>query len=86
MAAQRFKILKELSLLASLIKGLEMYINREGATPIVFTMSEFTSFLFEAIPAIRLLGVKVMLPKSLQDIIRPKVSVKLTKKQSDGKS
>jgi hypothetical protein len=28
MAAQRFKILKELSLLASLIKGLEMYINR----------------------------------------------------------
>ncbi len=86
MAAQRFKILKELSLLASLIKGLEMYINREGVTPIVFTMGEFTSFLFEAIPAIRLLGVKVMLPKSLQDIIRPKVSVRLTKKQSDGKS
>ena len=86
MAAQRFKILKELSLLASLIKGLEMYINRDGATPIVFTMGEFTSFLFEAIPAIRLLGVKVMLPKSLQDIFRPKVSVKLTKKQSDGKS
>ena len=86
MAAQRFKILKELSLLASLIKGLEMYINRDGATPIVFTMSEFTSFLFDAIPAIRLLGVKIMLPKSLQDIIRPKVSVKLSKKQSDGKS
>ena len=86
MAAQRFKILKELSLLASLIKGLEMYINREGATPIVFTVREFTSFLFDAIPAIRLLGVKVMLPKSLQDIIRPKVSVKLTKKQTDGKS
>ena len=86
MAAQRFTILKELSLLSSLVRGLEMYINGHGATPIVFTTGEFTSFLFDAIPAIRLLGVKVLLPKSLQQIIRPKVSMRLTKKQTDGKS
>ena len=86
MAAQRFTILKELSLLSSLVRGLEMYINRDGITPIVFTLGEFTQFLFNAIPAIRLLGVKVMLPKSLQDIIRPKVSMKLSKKQTDGKT
>jgi len=86
MAVQRFTILKELSLLSSLVSGLEMYINSDGATPIVFTVGEFTTFLFDAIPAIRLLGVKVMLPKSLQEIIRPKVSVKLSKKQTDGKS
>ena len=85
-ASCRFAILKELSLLSSLIRGLEMYINREGATPIVFTIGEFTTFLFDAIPAIRLLGVKVMLPKSLQEIIRPKVSMKISKKQTDGKS
>jgi len=86
MAAQRFTILKELSLLASLVKGMEMYINRDGVTPIVFTNGEFSSFLFDMIPAIRLLGVKVMLPKSLQDIIRPKVSMKISKKQTDGVS
>ena len=86
MAARRFTILKELSLLSSLVHGLEMYINRDGMTPIVFTLGEFTQFLFNAIPAIRLLGVKVMLPKSLQDIIRPKVSMKLSKKQADGKT
>ena len=85
-AAQRFTILKELSLLSSLVRGLEMYINRDGMTPIVFTLGEFTQFLFNAIPAIRLLGVKVMLPKSLQDIIRPKVSMKLSKKQTNGKT
>lgn len=83
---QRFAILKELSLLSSLVRGLETYIDRDGATPIFFTAHEFTSFLFDAIPAIRLLGVKVMLPKSLQKIIRPKVSVRLSKKQTDGKS
>lgn len=86
MTSQRFAILKELSLLSSLVRGLEMYINREGVTPIVFTNAEFTTFLFDAIPAIRLLGVKVMLPKSLQEIIRPKVSMKISKKQTDGKS
>ena len=86
MATQRFAILKELSLLSSLVRGLETYIDRNGATPIFFTVHEFTSFLFDAIPAIRLLGVKVMLPKSLQQIIRPKVSMRLSKKQTDGKS
>ena len=86
MKAQRFAILKELSLLSSLIKGLEKYINRDGEAPIVFTPGEFTTFLFAAIPAIRLLGVKVMLPKSMQEIIRPKISMSVSKKQTDGKS
>ena len=84
-AAQRFSILKELSLLGSFVQGLDMYINRHGRTPIVFTLGEFSTFLFNMVPAIRLLGVKVMLPKSLQDIIRPKVSMRLSKKQTDGK-
>ncbi|MBP5425524.1 MAG: SWIM zinc finger family protein [Prevotella sp.] len=86
MAAKRFAILKELSLLASLISGLETYINRNGATPITFSTGEFVPFLFDTIPAIRLLGVRVLLPKSLQQLIRPRVSMKLTKKQTDGKS
>ena len=84
--SQRFAILKELSLLSSLIRGLEQYINRNGSTPVLFTPAEFVPFLFEAIPAIRLLGVKVLLPKSLQELIRPRVSMKISKKQTDGKS
>jgi uncharacterized Zn finger protein len=83
---QRFAILKELSLLSSLIRGLEQYINRNGSSPVLFTSAEFVPFLFEAIPAIRLLGVKVMLPKSLQNLIRPRVSMKISKKQNDGKT
>ncbi len=86
MAAQRFTILKELSLLATLVNGMELYINRNGATPIVLNTEELTTFLFNMIPAIRLLGVKVMMPKALQNIARPKVSIRLSKKQTDGKS
>ena len=84
--SQRFAILKELSLLASLIRGLELYINHNGAAPILFHSNDFVPFLFETIPAIRLLGVKVMLPKSLQELIRPRISMKISKKQTDGKN
>lgn len=83
---QRFAILKELSLLSSLIRGLEQYINRNGSSPVSFTSAEFVPFLFDAIPAIRLLSVKVMLPKSLQNLIRPRVSMRISKKQTDGKT
>lgn len=86
MSGRQFAILKELSLLSSFIGGLEQYINREGASPIIFTLNEFTTFLFDVLPAIRLLGVKVMLPKSLQEIIRPKASMKISKQQTDGNS
>ena len=84
--SQRFAILKELSLLASLVHGLDVYINHNGASPILFTSGEFVPFLLNTIPAIRLLGVKVMLPKSLQNLIRPRVSMKISKKQTDGKT
>ena len=84
--SRRLAILKELSLLSALVQGLEQYINCGGTAPITFSATEFVPFLFDTIPAVRLLGVKVMLPKSLQQLIRPKVSMKISKKQTDGKT
>lgn len=83
---KRFSILKELSLLASFITGLEAYINSNGSSPLFFKPAEFVPFLFETIPAIRLLGVKVMLPKSLSELIHPRASMRISKKQNDGKT
>ena len=86
MESHRFTILKELSLLSALVSGLEEYINTDGRNPIAYNTQQFVPLLFETIPAVRLLGVKVVLPKSLQQIIRPKVSMKLSKRQNDGKT
>ena len=86
MEGQRFTILKELSLLSALVSGLEDYINADGKSPIGYTTQQFVPLLFETIPAVRLLGVKVVLPKSLQQLIRPKVSMKISKRQTDGKT
>ncbi|GAB6011446.1 SNF2-related protein [Viscerimonas tarda] len=74
---QRFKILQGVSLLTPFIRGLDAHINLGGNTPVRFDNSEFAPFLMEALPAVRLLDIKILLPKSLQELLRPKVSVKL---------
>ena len=74
---QRFKILQTLSLLSPFIRGLDTHINLGGDRPIFFSNDEFAPFLMEILPAIRLLDIKIMLPKSLRELLHPKVSVKL---------
>jgi uncharacterized Zn finger protein/superfamily II DNA or RNA helicase len=76
---QRFKILQSVSLLTPFIGGLDMHINTGGDAPVRFSNSEFAPFLMDILPAIRLLDIKVMLPKALQELLRPKVSVRLKK-------
>jgi len=83
---QRFKILQPLSLLSPFIRGLDDCINLQGARPILFDSNEFAPFLMEMLPAIRLLDIKTMLPKSLQELLRPKASVKLTRNEAEGQA
>ena len=83
---ERFDILKNLSLLSSLVGGLEHYLAHEAQLPMSLGNQEFVTFLFEVMPAMKLLGIKLLLPKSLQTILRPRPSVKLSAKQNDGKS
>jgi len=80
---QRFKILQGVSLLTPFIRGLDTHINLGGDAPIRFSTNEFAPFLMEVLPAVRLLDIKILLPKSLQELLRPKVSVKI-KRNDDG--
>jgi uncharacterized Zn finger protein/ERCC4-related helicase len=79
---QRFKILQGVSLLTPFIRGLDTHINFGGDTPVRFSTNEFAPFLMDVLPAVRLLDIKIMLPKSLQQLLRPKVSVKIKKNES----
>ncbi|MCL2245672.1 MAG: DEAD/DEAH box helicase [Lentimicrobiaceae bacterium] len=79
---QRFKILQGVSLLTPFIRGLDTHINLGGNMPIRFSNNEFAPFLMEVLPAVRLLDIKIMLPKALQELLRPKVSVKLNRTES----
>lgn len=83
---ERFSILKEFSLLSSMVASLDKYINEKGKNPISYDLKSFAPFLVDVIPIVRLLGVKVMLPKSLQNLLRPRPSVKISKKKTSSKS
>lgn len=80
----KFEILQALTQLSGFIPGLDNYINSAAKREIIVYNKKFTSFLMQIIPAIRLLDIDVLLPKSLQELIRPKVSVKV--KSNPGKS
>lgn len=80
---RRYEILQTLALLSSFIEGLDGYINSFGEEEIIMESTVFTTFLMKIVPAIQLLDIPVLLPKSLQSILKPKPSVKL---KSKGKS
>ncbi len=83
---KRFDMLQSLSQLSSLIGGLDTYINSKGKTPILFDLNGFAPFLLQMIPVIQLLDVDILLPKSLQHILKPKASIKLKRKATGLKS
>ncbi len=77
---ERFEILQSLAQLSSFIEGLDFYINSMGEQEIVMDSHTFTPFLMQMVPAIQLLDISVLLPKSLQQVLKPRPSVKLKKK------
>lgn len=81
----RYEILSSLAQLSSFIPMMDAYINSRGKTEMIMDNTIFTPFLLKIIPAIQLLDVPVLLPKSLQHILKPKVSVKI-KRKKEGKS
>lgn len=82
----RYEILQSLTQISSFISGLDDYINSDAATDMVMSNAAFTPFLMEMIPAIQLLDIDILLPKALQDILRPKASIKVKSKGNDGKT
>ncbi len=77
---RRYEILQSLALMSGFIDGLDNYINSSGEMEIIMDSGRFAPFLMKIVPAIQLLDIPVLLPKSLQYILKPKPSVKLKSK------
>lgn len=83
---ERFGILQSLAHLSHFIPLVDDYINSRGQAEIILGNRDFSPFLMQVIPAIRLLNIDILLPKSLRDILKPKTSVRIKSKAKDGKS
>lgn len=83
---RHLEIITKLSVLVDYLPLLRDYIMSNGDKPMMFDSSTFVPFLFKILPLMRLLGVEVALPKSLHELVSPKISVKIDRKDSDSKT
>jgi SNF2 family DNA or RNA helicase/uncharacterized Zn finger protein len=78
-----FDVYKDLDLLSSYIRYIDNYINTKGEKAIVYNDQTIVEFLFDVKPILFLLNIKVALPKSLKNILKPKVSAMVERSSSN---
>ncbi len=78
----KVEILRSLDLLTNAFPALEVAIASSGKQLPVFDPEEFAIQLFNTIPAIKLYGIRVILPSELKNLVRPKVTVSLSSEGS----
>lgn len=78
----RYSVLRTVALLAEFFPDFNGYINTGATTPIALSAEALPAFLFNALPVIRLLGIRALLPKALDRVLRPRLSMKLSGKDT----
>lgn len=78
----RYSVLRTVALLADFFPDFNGYINTGATTPIALSSEALPAFLFDVLPVIRLLGIRALLPKALDRLLRPRLSMKLSGKDT----
>lgn len=78
------ELLRDYLLLAEYVPRLSEVLQSGGRRSLRFGNKEFAQLFLEALPVVRLLGVKVRLPKELDQLIRPRPSVYIDQEGSVG--
>jgi len=74
----RMIMLKDLNMLAEYYPDLLKLIETGGKEKLYYAAESFTEVLLKILPVLELFGIKALLPKSLQSIMKPMVSLSLT--------
>ena len=74
----RLDALRDLSIVAEFFPPLNEVIASKGAKKLRFDSKTFVEVFFDALPVIRLFGIRVLLPKALQKLLRPAASMSLS--------
>jgi uncharacterized Zn finger protein/superfamily II DNA or RNA helicase len=76
-AAARFAVLQDVSLLAEVFPPLHDYVRDGARTPITLDAGGLPELLFDTLPVIRLLGIRILMPKALERLLRPQLSLRV---------
>jgi SNF2 family DNA or RNA helicase/uncharacterized Zn finger protein len=75
----RSDVMRDLVLLAEQFPELEEMIRSEGDKSLSFSPKAFGEIFFKVLPTIKLLGIEVLLPKALQEMVMPKLTLAAAK-------
>lgn len=82
-AKARFGILQTVSLLAGYFAPLNDYVSSGARAPLRLRADELPPFLFDTLPILRFLGIRILLPKALEHLRRPRLSMRINGKAAD---
>jgi SNF2 family DNA or RNA helicase/uncharacterized Zn finger protein len=78
-------LLKDLQLLSHYLPELNNSISSKGKQRLHYSSQTFAEVLTGILPAIRLFGIQTLLPRSLQHLLKPQVTLSLTAKGKNKK-
>jgi SNF2 family DNA or RNA helicase len=70
-------LLQDLAQLTEQFPQLSQVIESRGKEVLLFDNESFVNILLEILPTLRLLGIPILLPKELEQLIKPQVSLKV---------
>ncbi|PWJ43785.1 DEAD/DEAH box helicase [Sediminitomix flava] len=81
-AHKKLEVLKDLHILTEYFPSLEKLIS-DPKSVVTFDLLEFEDILFKILPIIELLGIEVILPKSMQKLIKPQLSLEVKRNENE---
>lgn len=76
-APDRMSVLSSLSILIEYFPDLKKVVKHSGDIDLTYSSEEFTDVLLKILPAIEMLGIRILFPKALKNLVRPKLSLSL---------
>ena len=86
LSATQVSILTDLALLADYLPDVEQLysgIDQERQPSLRYTLEAFTPLFLKTLPALKMLGIQLVLPKSLRNLAYPQLSLALSSGDSD---
>ncbi|MEM0995208.1 MAG: DEAD/DEAH box helicase, partial [Bacteroidota bacterium] len=80
----RLDVLRDMAMLAEYFPQISNLVASKGKEKLLFDSKEFVDILFKILPTIRLFGIKVLMPKALRKLLRPKMSMALESDDESG--
>lgn len=84
LSSTRLAVLTDLALLSDYFPMLETLYNRTPATSITLTLEALSPVLNSVLPALEALGIRILLPKALQKLARPRLNLALDSDEEGG--